>query len=70
MTPDPKWLPFLKMVFGFLLLVVIAVLAGAIALGEVKQDSSFGLQELLGGLLVLAGGFAQWAFTESKGTKE
>jgi hypothetical protein len=50
------------MIFGFLLLLLLAVLAGTIALGKVQQDTSFGLQDILGGLLVLAGGFAHWAF--------
>ena len=54
-----------KMIFGFLLLVLLSVLAGVIALGNVRQESSFGLQDILGGLLVLAGGFAHWAFSFS-----
>ena len=56
-------LQLLKMIFGFLLLVLLAVLAAIIALGEVRADTSHGLNEILGGLLVLAGGFAHWAFT-------
>jgi thiol:disulfide interchange protein len=62
MTPDPGWIPYLKMTFGFLLLVILGVLAAAIALGEVKESTSFGLDQVLGGLLVLAGGFAHWAY--------
>lgn len=53
----------LKMIFGFLLLVLLATLAGVIAIGNVRQESSFGLQDILGGLLVLSGGFAHWAFS-------
>ena len=67
--PDHRWIPFVKMLFGFLLVLVIATLAAAIALGKVHQDSSYGLPQLLGGLLVLAGQFAQWAFSASKGDK-
>jgi len=55
-----------KMVFGFFLLFCIAVLSGIIAIGHVKQETSYGLPEILGGLLVLAGGFANWAFGESR----
>jgi hypothetical protein len=54
-----------RMLFGFLLLVLIAALAAVIALGHVTQEGSFGLQEILGALAVLAGGFAQWAFSSS-----
>lgn len=52
-----------KMVFGFAVLLVIAVLAGVIALGKVHSESSFGLQILLGCLTTLAGAFANWAFS-------
>ena len=51
-----------KMIFGFLLLVLLTILATIIALGNVKQDTSHGLDQILGGLLVLSGGFAHWAF--------
>lgn len=63
MTPDVKWLPFLKLLLGFLLLAVLAGLAIVIGLGKVEQTTSFGLQEILGGLLVLSGGFTQWCFS-------
>lgn len=62
MVPDAKWLPFLKMTFGFLLVLVVAGLAALISLGKVEQQTSFGLDIILGGLLTLTGGFAQWAF--------
>ena len=64
--PDPRWLPFLKIVFGFVLLVILAVLAAIIALGNVQQGTSFGLTYILGGLTSMAGGFVQWCFGESK----
>lgn len=65
-TPDPGWLPFLKLIFGFCLLIVLAALAAIIALGKVEAASSFGLDIILGGLLTLSGGFVQWAFREGK----
>lgn len=63
MTPNPGWLPFLKMTFGFLLVLVVAGLAAMIAFGKVEQQTSFGLDIILGGLLTLTGGFSQWAFS-------
>lgn len=65
-APDPGWLPYWKMLFGFLLLAMLAVLAGLIALGKVHQESSFGLEGIIGGLTALAGGFVNWAFTTEK----
>lgn len=64
-APDPGWLAYLKVLFGFLLLALLAVLAAIIALGKVEQNTSVGLQEILGGLLVLSGGFAHWCFGDS-----
>lgn len=61
-APDPKWLPFLKVVFGFLLLIALAILAAIIAIGKVEQNTSYGLDYILGGLTVMCGGFVQWAF--------
>ena len=54
------------MFFGFLLLLMLAVLASMIALGKVHQESSFGLEGIIGGLTALAGGFVNWAFTVGK----
>lgn len=50
------------MLFGFLLLLLLAILAGVIAVAHVEEKTSFGLQYILGALSVLSGGFAQWAF--------
>lgn len=50
------------MIFGFLLLLLLAALAAVIAIGHVEEKTSFGLQYILGALSVLSGGFAQWAF--------
>jgi uncharacterized membrane protein YoaK (UPF0700 family) len=51
-----------RMIFGFILLVLLAVLAAVVAIGKVHQDSSYGLDYILGSLATLSGGFAQWAF--------
>ena len=58
-----------KMIFGFLALVVLATLAAIIALGKVHQDTSYGLDYILGGLTMMTGGFANWAFGSTKETK-
>ena len=58
-----------KMIFGFLSLVVMATLAAIIALGKVHQETSYGLDYILGGLTMMVGGFSNWAFG-STGTKE
>lgn len=50
------------MFFGFSVLLILAILAGVIALGKVEQSTSHGLDQILGGLLILAGGFSQWCF--------
>lgn len=52
-----------RMIFGFCLLLLLTVLAMVIALGHVEERTSFGLQQILGALGVLCGGFAQWAFS-------
>jgi hypothetical protein len=56
----------IKMLFGFCLLILISLLAAIIALGKVEENTSHGLNYLLGALTTLAGGFAQWAFSRSK----
>jgi len=60
----------LKMVFGFSVLAVLAAVALIIALGKVSQDTSYGLEIVLGALAVLSGGFAQWAFGQSTESKK
>jgi len=59
-----------RMILGFLILFVVAVLAAIIALGHVDQSSSFGLDIVLGSLATLVGGFAQWAFSGKDEKKE
>jgi hypothetical protein len=54
------------MLFGFGLLLVLAVLAAMIALGKVEMQTSYGLNIVLGSLCTLTGAFAQWAFNSKK----
>ncbi len=56
----------LRMVFGFSLLLILAGLALAIAVGHVEEKTSYGLMPLLTALATLSGGFAQWAFSTGK----
>jgi flagellar motor component MotA len=53
-----------RMVFGFGLLMAVIVLALVIAMGKVHQESSYGLEIVLGSLSTLSGAFAQWAFSK------
>lgn len=60
----------LKMLFGFLLLVIVAFLCASIALGNVREESSFGLVQMITVLSALGGGFATWAFSARTDPKE
>jgi hypothetical protein len=62
--PDRDWMPFLKMGFGYLLLLTLGTLAGIIGIGHVEAKTSYGLDIILGGFLTLAGAFSGWAFKE------
>lgn len=66
LAPDPRWLPFGKLLFGIILLLILAILSAIIALGKVESTTSHGLDTLLGGLLTLSGGFANWCFKTGK----
>lgn len=66
-APDEKWLAFGKMLFGYLLLVLLCIMAGIIALGKVEMQTSAGLDILLGCITTLAGGFVNWAFGSKNG---
>lgn len=52
----------LKLLFGFLLLVCLAALTAAIALGHVEENTSYGLIPIITCLATLAGSFSNWAF--------
>jgi hypothetical protein len=56
-------LDYLKMTFGFVLLLIVAALAAVTALGKVEEATSHGLMPILTTLATLGGGFAQWAFS-------
>ncbi len=59
-----------RMMFGFGVLLAIMILALIIALGKVEQQSSYGLEIVLGMLGPLAGGFGQWAFSKANDKSE
>ena len=66
-----KWLSEIslsewKMIWGFILLLGILSLCARIALGHVEQQTSYGLQDIIGILAVLGGQWANWAFGESR----
>jgi hypothetical protein len=56
------WLDATRMAFGFIALLVLAALAGGIAFGEIKEETSFGLMPLVVALANIGVMFAQWAF--------
>lgn len=57
----------LRMLYRFVLLVMLAVLAMMIALGKAATvETSYGLLEIATILSVLAGSFAQWAFGSTR----
>ncbi len=58
-----------RLLFGFSLLIVISGLASIIALAHVEQQTSYGLNIVLGSLATLSGMFGQWAFSTSKATE-
>jgi hypothetical protein len=55
-------LDYLKMLFGFGLLAILAWLAEEIAIGKVEEATSHGLMPIVTTLATLGGGFSQWAF--------
>ncbi len=55
-----------RMLVGCFIILVMAILAGIIAVGKVHQESSYGLPYLLGGFQSLSGAFAGWAFGRSQ----
>lgn len=56
----------LRMTYGFLVLVILAVLAAIFAIGKVTEAESFGLMPIITSLATLAGGFSQWAFAGTR----
>lgn len=61
-VPDERWLPFLKMLFGIIALLMLCALAALLGLGHVEEKTSYGLHDIITILAVLSGNFAQWAF--------
>ncbi len=61
MKPDT-----MRMVFGFLLLLILAGLTARIALGIVEEKTSYGLMPLLTMLATVAGGFTNYAFSRPR----
>lgn len=49
-----------KMLFGFVLLIGLLVLAALFGLGKVHEGESYGLREIIAILAVLGGGFIGW----------
>ena len=56
-------------IFGVVVVLIVAFLAGAIALGHVEEKTSYGLMPLLLILDRCAGKWAAWAFAVSPDDK-
>jgi hypothetical protein len=56
----------LSWIYGFSLLGIIAVLTAIVALGKVEERTSAGLQQMIGILAVLAGGWANGQFGKGR----
>ena len=54
-----------KMMFGYILLLLVCFLTGRIALGHVEEASSFGLTQMITVIAMLAGGFSNWCFNSN-----
>lgn len=54
-APDPNWVPVIREGTVALTILVIALLAGLVAIGHVEKDTSYGLIEIIGVLSTLAG---------------
>lgn len=65
-SPDPGWLDFLRMAYGYIILLSLVGLAAAIALGKVSQATSYGLDGIITALALLTGQFAGWCFGGNK----
>jgi hypothetical protein len=66
-------LDFMKLLFGFCLLLIIGFLIRGIAVNNVDERTSFGLRELILIIGMISTNFSQWAFgsrRESSDDKE
>lgn len=53
----------LKLFFGFALVVLVIALGAIIAIGNVRQETSFGLRDIIALLGPVIGFWSQWAFS-------
>jgi len=63
------WVKLLKVLFGFVTLLVLAYLVKTIGMGSVEEKSSFGLKEVvqpIGTVFILWGA---WAYPDDEGQR-
>ena len=60
--PDPSWIPFVKHFNGTLVILMSSIMALCFGLGDVRETTSFGNKELIGGLMAYLIFYAQWAY--------
>jgi hypothetical protein len=63
-------LEFMRLCFGYLLLIGVMLLARGIGLNQVTEQSSFGLREIILILGMLASNWSSWAFFSNRQSKE
>jgi hypothetical protein len=59
----------LRLIFGYVTLLIIAGIAIMIATGKVEQESSYGLEPILVALTSVAASFCNWAFSRAEPPK-
>ncbi len=62
--PDPR------VIFGYYVFTAMVALAAMFGLGTVKKESSYGLDFLMGGITLMAGGWTQWAFSKPDSSRD
>lgn len=65
-APDADWLAFLRVLFGYCLLLVFACLIAMIAVGKVEEKTSYGLMPLIVALAGMGGAWTQAIFGSKK----
>ena len=66
----PATLDDLKLLLIYFVLIILGILALAVALGDVRQETSYGLNELLIALTGFASAAVGWAFGSRGANKE
>lgn len=61
-APDQSWIKFIDALFGHVIAVMIFIIVMTSALGNVKQETSYGMRDGLTILAMLGSGWVGWKF--------